>query len=267
MRLVCECEAPRVLEPPRRRAESWSAIIHPPCYAGIHLQEFSQGNRLFKRIYSNTNIQITLQGYIGNLTRPLYRDEINSLQIQLSRTQAGSGRAVKEQKEQNSPNHVQRINLISVYLILPLNRLLLLSTVFVSLISYHHNYLLSWPCSTLRGRRPRSKEAQPLLPPFPDSLTFCSPASPSWPLAASCSPPPRPPQTATMPTTTITITASPSWFGRGNSATAESSGMLHIPSRHLKKIFECCLLFPVTTSLKPEGKTVGRQRKLKIRMT
>ena len=44
----------------------------------------------------------------------MYRDELNSLQIQLSRTQAGPGRAVKEQQEQNSPNHVQRINLISV---------------------------------------------------------------------------------------------------------------------------------------------------------
>ena len=45
-----------------------------------------------------------------------YRDEINSLQIQLSRTRAGPGRAVKEQQEQNSPNHVQRINVISVLL-------------------------------------------------------------------------------------------------------------------------------------------------------
>ena len=44
----------------------------------------------------------------------LYKDEINSLQIQLSRTQAGPGKAVKEQQEQKSPNHVQRINLISV---------------------------------------------------------------------------------------------------------------------------------------------------------
>ena len=44
----------------------------------------------------------------------LYRDEINSLQIQLIRTKAGPDRAVKEQQEQNSPNHVQRINLISV---------------------------------------------------------------------------------------------------------------------------------------------------------
>ena len=43
-----------------------------------------------------------------------YRDEIYSLQILLSRTQAGPVRAVKEQQEQNSPNHVQRINLISV---------------------------------------------------------------------------------------------------------------------------------------------------------
>ena len=37
------------------------------------------------------------------------------MQIQLSRTQAGPGRAVKEQQEQNTPNHVQRINLISVH--------------------------------------------------------------------------------------------------------------------------------------------------------
>ena len=47
--------------------------------------------------------------------RTLYRGEIYSLQILLIRTQAGPGRAVKEQQEQNSPNHVQRINLPSVY--------------------------------------------------------------------------------------------------------------------------------------------------------
>ena len=40
------------------------------------------------------------------------------MQILLSRTQAGSGRAVKEQQEQTSPNHVQRLNLISVQSIL-----------------------------------------------------------------------------------------------------------------------------------------------------
>ena len=52
---------------------------------------------------------------IERMPRQVYRDEINSLQIQLSRTQAGPGRAVKEQQELNSPNHIQRINLISVY--------------------------------------------------------------------------------------------------------------------------------------------------------
>ena len=43
-----------------------------------------------------------------------YRDEIYSLQNLLSRTQAGPGRAVKKEQEEISPNHVQRINLISV---------------------------------------------------------------------------------------------------------------------------------------------------------
>ena len=43
-----------------------------------------------------------------------YRDEINSLQILLSRTQAGPGRTVKQEQEEISPNHAQTINLISV---------------------------------------------------------------------------------------------------------------------------------------------------------
>ena len=37
----------------------------------------------------------------------LYRDEINSLQIQLSRTKAGPGRAVKQEQEEKSRNYVQ----------------------------------------------------------------------------------------------------------------------------------------------------------------
>ena len=53
----------------------------------------------------------------GHILTRLYRVEINSLQIQLSRTQAGPDRAVKEQQEQNSPNHIQRINLISVHVV------------------------------------------------------------------------------------------------------------------------------------------------------
>ena len=44
----------------------------------------------------------------------MYRDEIYSLQILLSRTQAGPGRTVKQEQEEISPNHVQGINLISV---------------------------------------------------------------------------------------------------------------------------------------------------------
>ena len=44
----------------------------------------------------------------------IYRDEIYSLQNLLSRTQAGPGRTVKKEQQEISPNHVQRINLISV---------------------------------------------------------------------------------------------------------------------------------------------------------
>ena len=44
----------------------------------------------------------------------IYRDEIKSLQILLSRTQAGPGRTVKQEQEEMSPNHVLRSNLISV---------------------------------------------------------------------------------------------------------------------------------------------------------
>ena len=43
-----------------------------------------------------------------------YRDENLSLQILLSMTQAGPGRTVKQEQEEISPNHVQRLNLISV---------------------------------------------------------------------------------------------------------------------------------------------------------
>ena len=41
--------------------------------------------------------------------------QIYSLQNLLSRTQAGPGRTVKKEQEEISPNHVQRVNLISVY--------------------------------------------------------------------------------------------------------------------------------------------------------
>ena len=38
---------------------------------------------------------------------PEYRDEIESLQILLSRPQAGPGRPVKQEQEEISPNHIQ----------------------------------------------------------------------------------------------------------------------------------------------------------------
>ena len=38
------------------------------------------------------------------------------MQILLSRTHAGPGRTVKQEQEEISPNHVQRINLISIHL-------------------------------------------------------------------------------------------------------------------------------------------------------
>ena len=52
-----------------------------------------------------------------------------SLEILLSRTQAGPGRTVKEEQEEISPNHVQRINLLSVHYVIILFHL---SHIFIS---------------------------------------------------------------------------------------------------------------------------------------
>ena len=54
------------------------------------------------------------QVFILIVSRIIYRDEIYSLQNLLSRNQAGPGRTVKKEQEEISPNHVQRLNLISV---------------------------------------------------------------------------------------------------------------------------------------------------------
>ena len=45
----------------------------------------------------------------------MYREPAKGLQILLSRTQAGPGRAVKEEQEEISPNHVQAIYGASVF--------------------------------------------------------------------------------------------------------------------------------------------------------
>ena len=60
---------------------------------------------------------LRVQRAMVNLTQMSmgYRDEIYSLQIVLSRTKAGPGRTVKQEQEEISPNHVQRLNLISVH--------------------------------------------------------------------------------------------------------------------------------------------------------
>ena len=44
----------------------------------------------------------------------MYRDRLKSMQILLSRTQAGPGRAVKQEQKQTSCNHVQNLQSISV---------------------------------------------------------------------------------------------------------------------------------------------------------
>ena len=52
---------------------------------------------------------------VAQVGRILYRDEIYSLQILVvCNTQAEPGRTFKQEQEEISPNHVQRLNLISV---------------------------------------------------------------------------------------------------------------------------------------------------------
>ena len=58
-----------------------------------------------------------LEGIILHFALMSYRDEIESLQILLSRTQAGPGRTVKQEQEEISPDHVQRLDLISVFVL------------------------------------------------------------------------------------------------------------------------------------------------------
>ena len=87
------------------------------------------------------------------LSHPLYRDEIYSLQILLSRTQAGPSRTVKQEQEQISPNHVQRINLISV----------------------HSHQLFRMQCRRFLDRNPR--------PTFANLLTYeCCTVFVMWPI-------------------------------------------------------------------------------------
>ena len=60
-------------------------------------------------------VHVFHEGSLKQITFGIYRDEIYSLQILLSRTQAGPGRTVKQEQEETSPNLIQRLNLISVH--------------------------------------------------------------------------------------------------------------------------------------------------------
>ena len=44
----------------------------------------------------------------------IYRDGLICVQILFSRTQAGPGRTVKQEQDEISPNHIQKLNFISV---------------------------------------------------------------------------------------------------------------------------------------------------------
>ena len=55
-----------------------------------------------------------LQMICENLQFALYRDRLKSMQILLSRTLAGTSGAVKQEQEENSRNHVQAFQPISV---------------------------------------------------------------------------------------------------------------------------------------------------------
>ena len=57
---------------------------------------------------------IHIRKYSDGIASMLYRDRLKSMQILLSRTQAGPGRAVKQEQKQTSRNHVQNLQSISV---------------------------------------------------------------------------------------------------------------------------------------------------------
>ena len=86
------------------------------CWWRVRNVGLARHNNVQATLYVSAQCEIhtTFRSKTENFLNFMYRDEIDSLQILLSRTQAGPGRAVKELQEQNSPNHVQIINLISV---------------------------------------------------------------------------------------------------------------------------------------------------------
>ena len=62
----------------------------------------------------------------------MYRDRLKGMQILLSRTQAGPGRAVKQEQEQTSRNHVQAFWPISVF-----ENIQIRNTFIIAIKSFH----------------------------------------------------------------------------------------------------------------------------------
>ena len=85
----------------------WFGMFHHPAWA---VGSYSSGHQPGELPKSQSTQLKFAKGWAT-----LYREEIYSLQNLLSRTQEGPGRTVKKEQEEISPNHVQRINLISVH--------------------------------------------------------------------------------------------------------------------------------------------------------
>ena len=96
------------------------------------------------------------------------------MQILLNRTQAGPGRTVKLEQEENSPNHVQRINLLTVPDISEKH-----VSVNLSYLCISRRIILPGPTVTIISAVGAALRIPPPLspPPLPPSpATFCDPS-------------------------------------------------------------------------------------------
>ena len=64
---------------------------------------------LSETVYALMRLWICQSPISVSLDHTMYREPAKGLQILLSRTQAGPGRAVKQEQEEISPNHIQAI--------------------------------------------------------------------------------------------------------------------------------------------------------------
>ena len=102
---LCETAGGSLRRPPDGEAESGVAVAVGEVFApgGQGGADPDRPLRLQRAVRNGWG-----KGVRGNGRKAeKYRAEKKSLQILLSRTQAGPGRAVKQQQEENSQNHVQ----------------------------------------------------------------------------------------------------------------------------------------------------------------